>query len=178
MGLRLVTPPTTEPVTLADVKAALRVDFTDDDALIAGFLSSAREWVERSIQSKLALQTWELVSDGFPTAEIILPFGPVQSITSIKYNDEGDVEQTLASDSYSLDNVNVYPSVIPADQWPSTIDTFDAVRVRFVVGYSDGTLVPSPIRSAIILKVKELYDGEDSGDVVHNLLVNYYQMVA
>jgi uncharacterized phiE125 gp8 family phage protein len=49
-------------------------------------------------------QTWELVLDAFTDA-ILIPRGPVQSITSITYYDADEVLQTLATDQYVLDNV-------------------------------------------------------------------------
>lgn len=38
--------PITEPVTLAEAKTQLRVEFDEDDALIASYITAAREWAE------------------------------------------------------------------------------------------------------------------------------------
>ena len=46
MPLQLVTPPAEEPVSLSDAKLHLRVDFTDDDALILAFIVAARQHSE------------------------------------------------------------------------------------------------------------------------------------
>lgn len=179
MGIRQIVPPdAVEPVSVDEVKGALRVDHTDDDALLAAYTTSAREWLEARIQSKLALATYEFSIDSFPTAEIRLPFGPVQSVTSIKYDDELGDEQTVDPATYQLDNVSSDPWVFSAATWPVALDAFNAVRIRFVAGYADPALMPAAVRAALFLKVKELYDGEDTSASVHNLLTNYYRMVA
>ncbi len=87
MGVRLITSPAIEPVTLAEAKADLRIDHDDDNALLGRHIAEAREWVEKLLQIKLLFQTWELVIDKFPPSEIKLPFGPVNSIVSILYDD-------------------------------------------------------------------------------------------
>jgi len=46
MPLQLVTPPVDEPVTLAEAKLHLRVDFDEDDALILALISAARQAAE------------------------------------------------------------------------------------------------------------------------------------
>ena len=175
MGLQLITPVNPEPVPLAEVKLALRVNGTDDDAMLGAHIASAREFIERRIQAKIGTQTWEFVIDCFPSAEIKLPFGPVQSVTSIKYDDPQGVERSVDPDTYDLDNTSRRPWVFnTAGGWPESLDTFNAVRIRFVAGYADMTLAPASLRAAIILKVKELYDGEPTAEAVHNLLINHY----
>jgi uncharacterized phiE125 gp8 family phage protein len=179
MGLELIRPPApVEPITLEDAKAALRVDHADEDDLIASFLAAAREWVEERIQFKLAQQTYEFVIDAFPTDEIKLPFIPVAEVVSIKYDDTDGNEQTLASNSYELDSTSRDAWIFSEDAWPSTLDAFNAVRIRFVVGYEDVSLIPQPVIASVILKLKELYDGEDNANAIHSLLTNYYRMVA
>jgi len=179
MGLRLIKPPAAvEPLSLEQIKRSLRVDHIDDDETLAAYQTSAREWVERRIQSKIALETWELVIDAFPAAEIMLPFTPVESVVSIKYDDPLGVEQTVPPASYELDNTSPIHWIFSADAWPATFGAFNSVRIQFVAGYPDPEDAPKPLVAAIVLKTKELYDGEDTTAAVHNLLTNYYLMVA
>ncbi len=179
MGVRLITAPAIEPVTLAEAKADLRIDHDDDNALLERHIAEAREWVEQLLQIKLLFQTWELVIDKFPPSEIKLPFGPVNSIVSILYDDAGGLEQTVAPGTYTLDNINVDAWVIPgAGGWPSSFDGINAARVRFQAGVATAAELPGPIKQAIRVKVQESYDGDDKSGVVHRLLVRYYRMFA
>jgi uncharacterized phiE125 gp8 family phage protein len=59
----LVTPPTIEPVSLAEAKAHLRVTEADDDALIAGYILAARHAAESYIRGALITQTWDYSLD-------------------------------------------------------------------------------------------------------------------
>ena len=174
MGLKLITPVDPEPVPLEEVKAALRVRTSDDDPMLSAHIVSAREFIERRIQAKIGIQTWDFVIDAFPQYEIKLPFGHVESVTHIKYDDPEGVEQTVDPQTYQLDNTSWRPWVFTNVGWPVAMATFNAVRVRFVAGYADMEFAPSSLRAAIILKVKELYDGEETSEAVHNLLINHY----
>jgi hypothetical protein len=66
--LKLITPPSVEPVTAAEAKLHARVDITDDDALFASLITAARRYCETALKSALVTQTWTLYLDGFPTA--------------------------------------------------------------------------------------------------------------
>lgn len=179
MGFRLINPPApVEPITLAEAKAILRVTHNDDDTMIQTYISSAREWVERRIQKKLAVQTWELTLDSFPNGEILLPVNPVINITSVKYDDAQGNEVTMAANTYSLDNTSEDHWLFTSSGWPTAGGMFNAVRIRFVAGLADPATVPFPVRAAIYLKLKELYDGEKADEAIHSLLTNYYKMVA
>lgn len=179
MGIRLIRPPdAVEPIDLEEAKDALRVDYDDSDDLITAYLQAAREWVEKRIQLKLAVETWEFVIDKFPTNEIKLPFVPVVSVTSIKYDDADGNEQTVSPSTYALDSTSTSAWIFSEVSWPSTIDAFNSVRIRFVAGFQDTSLMPGPVRAAVILKLKELFDGEDNGTAIHGLLTNYYVLVA
>jgi uncharacterized phiE125 gp8 family phage protein len=176
MLLRLITPPAAEPLSLAELKADLRVDHSDHDASLTRFLAEARSWVERRTQRAFLTQTWEAVLDVFPRYEIELPLLPVQSITSVKYDDVDDVEQTLVLDTdYRFANGRVYP----VEAWPSTFaQGSNTVRIRFVAGYATAAEIPRPLISAVRLKVTELYEGAPVGAAINSLLENYIQITA
>ncbi len=53
---RVITPVSSEPIALADAKAYLRVDFSNDDTLISGLITRARTYAESVMHRALATQ--------------------------------------------------------------------------------------------------------------------------
>lgn len=62
----ILTQPAVEPVTLAEAKAHLRVDITDDDLLISSMIIAARQAAEAICRRALCTQTIKMVLDQFP----------------------------------------------------------------------------------------------------------------
>lgn len=182
MGYKLIQGPTLEPISLDEIKRDLRVDHDDDNDSLIRMMAEARQFLEIRLQSKFLTQTWEFIIDAFPTNEIRLPFGPVQSVVSLNYDDEIGIEQTFPPAEYYLDNVSFRvapePWVFPVTGWPATLNAVNAVRIRFVCGYDAADKVPGPIRAAFRLKVRELYDGDDTRMQVDAMTGNVQIMVA
>ena len=63
MSLALLTGPTAEPVTLADLKTHLRVDNTSEDAALVADIAAARQWIEQRTGMRMMTQTWRWVVD-------------------------------------------------------------------------------------------------------------------
>jgi uncharacterized phiE125 gp8 family phage protein len=162
MALKLITPASTYPVTLAEAKLHLRVDGTDEDTLITALITAATEMAEQETGRALMTQTWELTQDAFDSA-MVLTRTPVASITSIKYIDLDGVEQTLNGANYTLYSTDDYGyhQVTPAYglDWPETRIQDSAVAVRYVAGY---TTVPQPIKQWILLMIGSMYDNRES----------------
>lgn len=153
MSIKRITPPAVEPVSVAEVKESFGIDASDTtlDAAITRYIVAAREYAETYMQRSIIEQTLELALDEFPE-EIELKNGPVSSIVSIQYIDSDGIEQALASSVYGLDNYGDRNWVIPAinEDWPSTYDAANAVKVRYVAGYGAASSdVPEKIRHAI-----------------------------
>jgi uncharacterized phiE125 gp8 family phage protein len=159
MRLRLVTPPAAEPVTLAEAKAHLRIEGAEDDAYVTALIQAARQHVEEVCWRGLVTQEWEAVLEGFPDGALELPKGNLASIASITYVDSAGATQTLAPATYEADTVSVPGRLLLAygQSWPSTRCQWDAVRVRYTVGWAAGE-VPTPIRQALLLLVAQLYE--------------------
>lgn len=155
MALKRITAPAAEPVTLAEAKAQCRVEDTASDALITALIIAARELAEHETGRSLMTQTWELALDAFPAGEIDLIKVPAQSITSIKYFDGAAIEQTISGANYALDSYGIRHWAIPASgfSWPSTLDSANAVKVRFVAGYADAASVPQSVKHWILIHV-------------------------
>ena len=167
MGYRLITGPAADPIKLAEAKLHLRVDHSDDDVKIASLIKAATAHVDgRSgiLGRCLVTQTWELTLDEFPDGEIEIPLGPVASITSIKYRDASNVEQTLSSALYTFDDTRTSAYVVPVDDWPATYDVTNAVTVRFIAGTAVAS-IPEAIRHAMLLLIGHWYEERNAVNV-------------
>jgi len=154
MSLKRITQPSAEPVLLADVKAQLSIATADTlvDTIITRRITEARQWAENFMGRTIMPSNWEVVLDRFPQ-EIELFCPPATVIVSITYVDTDSVLQTIDAADYYLDEDAVPNWVLPAygEVWPDTLDTANAVRVRYTAGYADAASVPGPIKEAIML---------------------------
>lgn len=178
MALRLITAPTVEPISLSEAKAHLRVDHADDDALITSLIKAVRQHIDGRdgwLGRALVTQTWELVLDRFPCHEIEIPIPPLQSVTSITYDDQAGVETVLSAANYTVDIASEPGRIAPNDTnpWPATysaINAISAVRIRFVAGYAPTAdsppdllaNVPEPIKVAMKLMLGTLYENRET----------------
>ena len=158
-GLKVITPPTIEPVTLPEVRGQCRVDEVGDDPTLAGYVLAARQYVEQVTGRAIMTQTLEMTLDDFPDGEILLPRQPVASIVSISYTDTAGNAQTVAS--YQLDATQIVARLLPADgaSWPGTRGTPGNVRVRFIAGE---TQAPAAIKQAMLLLVADWHRNRES----------------
>lgn len=161
--VKIITAATEEPLTLAEAKVFLRVDVTDDDALITGLISAAREYAEHYTGATFATVEYELALDAFPADAIALPNPPVSAVASVKYTDTAGVEQTIDPDSYVLADYGMVPSIYPLDPWPSVGAYPNPVRVRYT---ASGAAVPAVVKVAMLELVAYYYEHRDDAGAV------------
>lgn len=163
MTLKLIAAPSATPVTVSEAKAHLRVDVADDDAYIETLIFVAAQAAESRTGRALMTQTWDLLLDAFPAAEIMIGKLPLQSVTHIKYYDQDGALQTLDAADYVLDPDALPGWLLPAygKAWPATLDSANAVMVRFVAGYADAASVPAAIKHWVLMYVGHLYQSRE-----------------
>lgn len=181
MGLKLVTPPEVEPVTLEQAKAHLRLDGDADDDYVSALITAARERVELFLRRALITRTFEYTLDGFPpspariytTSVIDLPKPPLQSIESIRYIDTAGNVRTLAPEDYQADtSSNEIGRVALAWNrfWPITRSSINSVVIEFTAGYGDAAAdVPQAIKQGILIEVSNLYENREDVVVGQNI---------
>lgn len=169
MTTRVITPPNTEPITLAEACAQARIEPGMDDTTITRYVKAATRHIEMLYGVAMITQTKELVMDCWPGWAIELADSPVQSITSIKYKLSDGSEQTLSGSTYVTALKSQPVKIVPAKNaiWPSAggLQPVEAIAVRYVAGFGDATTdVPEPIRQAVALVVADWYvRREDTG---------------
>ena len=168
--------PEVAPVSLAEAKTHLRVDFTDDDTLIGALIDAATAHVDGYtgiLARALVTQTWQQDFCDWPGDRVLrLPLAPVASVSSVKYFDSANTEITVAATgNYALleDARGPYIKFTSDFAAPALFDERDdRIRVTFVAGYGDPAEVPAAIRAALMLIVGDLYKNRDAGEVAPN----------
>lgn len=160
---KVTTAPAVEPVTLTEAKLHLRVDHTEDNDYIDELIKAARERVEIDEERSLITQTITMKMDDFPQGDTIdaLPRPPLQSVTSIKYQDGDDVQQTLASANYIVDTYSEPARITLAEtqSWPSVYGNINDVEIIFVAGWGDAAAdVPSTSKQAMLLLIGDMFE--------------------
>lgn len=174
MNLYLVTPPSIEPVTLADVKLHTHIGHSVEDGIINNWITAARILAENYQRRAYIGQIWEMAFDCFPELPIYFPRAPLIGLMTIKCYDQDNAE-TVVYDS--VDNpitTTEEPGTEPSTNanyfvdensepgrlnfaygktWPSiTPRSMSAVKIRFAAGYGlTAADVPATVKDAIYL---------------------------
>ncbi len=157
--LKYISGPSSSPVDLSTVKDHLRVETTDEDALIQSYIDAALAYLDGPYGGGFVLgsQVWEYYLDHFPPS-FSIPLYPVQSIDEIRYVDEGGTEQTLNASEYRVDTVSNPARIVPGynETWPSTREREpNAVTVNFTVGFDP---LPKDIQQLVFFLVSHYYE--------------------
>jgi len=162
----------------AAVKTHLNIEaaFTSDDDYIDSLIPMARHNAEQITQRRFITQTWYLYLDQWPDGdELVLPFGELQSVTSVKYTDTDDDQSTMSASEYTVDtNSRIGRIVLDyGESWPTdTLHPTNPIVVEFVCGYgAAGSACPGPIIQAIMVDIADMYWSRSSDTPVRNIPV-------
>lgn len=154
-SIEVVTAPTSEPVTVDEAKRAAKVDYTEEDTLVASWIKQAREEVETDASICLMPQTIRFHLDYFPAWEVPLRRYPLNAVSSITYADMNGTTITLSASLYRFDSTTNPPRVEPAYAytWPVAREQSQSVKITCTAGYTSASLVPEIAKQAIRLRV-------------------------
>lgn len=150
------------PVTLSEAKSSQRITGTGEDDFLQGILDSSIELAEDSTGLALRENTYTLRLNSFSDAEFVdsgiirIPVFPLKSVTSVKYYDTDNVQQTLVDGTDYEVNRYAEPGIIqPATgkSWPAVYSKVNPVEIVFVAGFDNTGLdmTPDKLKQAIKL---------------------------
>lgn len=181
-GFQIVTPSSIEPLTLDEAKGHLRVDISDDDALITAMVKAAREYAESYTHRALLTQTWKYYVHEWPRDPykqwIDLPFPPLQSVASVVYQDCNGLNWTWSTSQYQVDAVSEPGRVLLAYQcaWPSvTLNVGNPICITFSCGYGTPDDIPEGIKLGMKVDLTDLYDHR--GEILAGVGVQHLKTV-
>ena len=160
---KLVTGPSSEPITLAEAKLYLRVDDTTEDALITAIITAARRKFENDTYHYLMPQTWELYlnQNEINAEQISINKSDITAISSVKYYDQSNTQQTLSTNDYQT-AIQGRPYSIQLTTVPQVYNRLEAMVIRFTLGYTNAAAVPEDIKTAIKTLIGTLYENRQT----------------
>ncbi len=193
-SLQIVAGPALEPVSVELARRHCRIDQTDDDVLLAGYVRSARTMAELYLSRALITQTllWTASPrSGTPhwlhhlRGTLELPRAPVQSLASVTVLDERGNSTVIAPASLPIAlGTELLGYIADLAQTPARLrigggtllsgglalrsTAIESLQVQFVAGYGAAPAsVPQPIIDAILLTAGFLYEhrGDAGGDL-------------
>ena len=172
MALLLTTPPTAEPVALADMKAHLRLTLTDDDAYILALITAARRAIESHYALALMPQSWALFADAWPVNGVFhIPLWPVLSVASLTVYSDDDSFITIDPSNYYLDLATrpVRLALRQGRVFAPPGRNINGLKIAFNAGFGvDATAVPAEIKEGLMATVADWY--QNRGDVAGGTL--------
>lgn len=166
--LEEATQPAEEPLSLAEAKLYLRVDGTEEDALITELIIAVRRAAEQYLRRTLVTRRWRLVYDGYAPEVARLPMGRVSSVVSVTEIAEGGATTSVDSALYALNAARTalcFSACILAHQ----------VEILYEAGYPDAATVPSSFKQGMLAHLAELYDGRSSASGLPEASVALYR---
>lgn len=145
----IITAPTTEPVTLDEAKAQLRIEtgFTNDDDYISALISVARDRCESYCNQFFTVQDIGILYDGAIPSVVCLPY-PNLTVTTINYTDGDNIKTPVNPTKYIVDSVN---------QTVTFLEQYDSINYEI----NATTAVPTQIvgvQHAIKIILTDLYE--------------------
>jgi uncharacterized phiE125 gp8 family phage protein len=161
-----VTAPATAPITLAEAKAQMKVESSDDDTIIQRLIDAAVAFVDvqGALGKGMITQTWGQWLSPNP-GTIYLALGPVQSVSAIKYYDVDGALQTATLADFNVFGTPNRISVSPKSgkSWPVTQTRDDAIKIEYIIGYgATSASVPETVRHALMMLVAHWYDARET----------------
>lgn len=173
MSWQITVQPATEPITLVEAKSHLRVTFADEDTYINTLITSARKYCEAYCNRVFITQTWRQNENAW-AYPIKLMVNPVISLTSLKYIDTNEAQQTITDNTnnfqkdFNSDVAKIYSGLVEA--FPAIGISINPIEIITVCGYGAASDVPDDIKHAIKLMVSHLYENREMVNVPLNSL--------
>lgn len=175
-GHRKTVAPSVEPITVRELKLALRLSSDAEDEFLAQLILDAVSEIEEITGLALITQSWQLTLDRWPTArepwwdgvrqgsisdlhgaryasDVMLPRYPLQSITSCTVYDENSVSTAVTVASTFDVDTQSFPgrmSLQVGAAWPVALRANNAIEIVYAAGYGDTPEeVPDGIKRAV-----------------------------
>lgn len=162
---RIITDVSKDWLTTVDVKEALRISYDDDNMLLKDIINAARKSIEKYCSISIGTQTLRTTIDCIGWDEYEIPYGPVQTLTTVKIKENNTY---VTSNEYTTDGQEYY-TFIPylTGRW----------QLTYSAGYST---IPSDLKNYWMRLVAYYYENRGESQTIptelRRDLINYRRL--
>ena len=158
MSAILLTPPAAEPWTVAEAKDFLRVEHSEDDAIVAALVAAARSHVEALTRRALLTQVWRFMLDAWPARGRFVPrMAPLREVTAARVYDAAGVAGAVDAGSFVVDAAaNII--AVPSGALPMPGRGTAGIELDVQIGYGAADDVPENLRHAVRMLAAHWYE--------------------
>jgi uncharacterized phiE125 gp8 family phage protein len=169
MTLQILTPPVSEPVTVAEARATLRVTDTVEDVLISRLISAARQRIERSLSLGVIAANYRETVDRWGarrqgSGAYRLRMGPLISVSAIRVADPLGNFLVIDPSLYRVQVATRPGQIAPvAAGLPEAGLASGGLQIDYRCGFGESAAdVPEPLRQAILALVAHGFENRDA----------------
>lgn len=151
----LLAGPALEPLSLEEMRLFLRLETSEEDALLLDLIKAARAAVEQGAKRALISQRWRMRLPRFPReGRVALPLSPILSVDGARTFEASGAPRSLDLTLFDLDGsiLSIDPGALPADGFAGGFEV--DVTAGFGQQPSD---VPQDLRQAMRMLAAHFY---------------------
>lgn len=148
--VKVTTDVTAEPVTLEQAKAFLNVNFDDDNAIITGMITGARQLLEKELNISIATKTLKITFTHDGCYNYRIPYGPIGEISEAVYKYDWDDTVDVTTTNYKL----------IGDDFKQFRGQRGIWTITYAAGYTEP---PEAIKQGILKQVAWMYENRGDG---------------
>lgn len=167
MPISVVTPAAAEPVTVAEMKEHLRVDWDEEDTYIGDLITACRRMFTGMTNRVCVNEKYTERFENWPRdkGEILLQRAPLSTVSTVVYTDTAGATNSWASSNYTTVTGQEPGRLVLkfSGQWPTdSLQPGLPIVVTYTSGYgTSADDVPADLKLAIKAMVAHYYDNRE-----------------
>jgi uncharacterized phiE125 gp8 family phage protein len=155
----LMAGPAVEPLSLEEARFWLRLEASEEDALVQSLIKAARCAVEEATRMALIAQKWRLRLDGWPADRLIhLPLAPIMSLDSVRIISAAGVGIGVDLSHFHVE-MSRAPKIFVTGSPPLPGRLREGIEIDLTAGYgTSGANVPASLLAAMRLLIAHWYE--------------------
>ncbi|GGK29839.1 head-tail connector protein [Salinarimonas ramus] len=154
--------PAVEPVGVPEMRAFLRLEHEDEDALVGALLRAARLVIEATTRLVVLEQSWRIALAHVPEDGVVrLPLAPILAVAEVRAYDANGTASVVSAADWRLERRADPARIVLAG---AALEAADGVEIDLTAGFGASAAdAPAPLVQAIRLLAAHWFENRGDG---------------